>query len=571
VVGAPQESSNAANVDGNQGDTSAMNAGAAYVFARTNGVWKQEAYLKASNAEAQDYFGWSVAAASDYVVVGARYEDGGTPGINNSIGQVDNTRMDSGAAYIFTRSGNTWVQTAHLKGANPNPSNLDHFGIAVAASGDTVVVGADDQDVGGTVGAGAAYVFVRTGNVWAQQDFLKVAHPFGETRFGGSVAISGDTIVVGAEREDSAATGVNGDDLNNNPGILNSGAAFVFTRDLTGDWTQQAYLKASNTGGADFFGSSVGVAGDTVVVGAYHEGSDATGVNHPTGQSNNNAANSGAAYIFERSNNIWTQKAYLKASNTGLSDTFGQSVAVTSLEAPGDTVAVGAVVEGSNATGINGNQSNNSAGGSGAVYLFSRSSTGTWSQQAYIKASNTDAGDGFGQAVAMSGGTLVVGAFDEDSNARGVNGNQADNSAPHSGATYIFNLQAQAALTSWRNTNFGSPDNTGNGADMADPDHDGLVNLLEFATGQPPQTRLPLPATLTATGGQLAFTYPRLKAALSEIQYLVEWSDTLDTGSWNSESTTETLLSDNGTIQQVKVTLSQDSSKRFVRLRVTGY
>ena len=266
VVGAPQESSNATSVDGNQGDTSAMNAGAAYVFARTNGVWTQEAYLKASNAEAQDYFGWSVAAASDYVFVGAKGEDGGTPGINNSNGLTDNTKTDAGAAYIFTRSGNTWLQTAHLKAANPNPANLDHFGIAVAASGDTVVVGADDQDLAGTAGAGGAYVFVRTGNVWAQQDFLKVAHPFGETRFGGSVAISGDTIVVGADREDSAAMGVNGDPLNTSPGILNSGAAFVFTRDGTGDWTEQAYLKASNTGQNDGFGWSVGVAGNTVVV-----------------------------------------------------------------------------------------------------------------------------------------------------------------------------------------------------------------------------------------------------------------------------------------------------------------
>ena len=171
----------------------------------------------------------------------------------------------------------------------------------------------------------------------------------------------------------------------------------------------------------------------------------------------------------------------------------------------------------------------------------------------------------------MSGGTLAVGAFQENSNARGVNGNQADNSAPGSGAAYIFNLQAQAALVSWRNTNFGSPDNSGDGADMADPDQDGLVNLLEFATGQSPQARLPLPATLTNNAGQLSFTYPRLKASKTEIQFSVEWSDSLETGSWSSDGTNEVIQSDNGTTEQVKVSQPQGSAKRFVRLRVTAY
>ena len=127
-----------------------------------------------------------------------------------------------------------------------------------------------------------------------------------------------------------------------------------------------------------------------------------------------------------------TLEAYVKASNTGTGDGFGSSVAVD-----GNTLVVGAPSEDSNATGINGNQANNSASGSGAVYVFTRSN-GVWTQQAYLKASNTGVQDHFGTSVALSGETLAVGAPDEDSNAMGINGNQSDNSAENSGAVYIF-------------------------------------------------------------------------------------------------------------------------------------
>ncbi len=178
------------------------------------------------------------------------------------------------------------------------------------------------------------------------------------------------------------------------------------------------------------FGSSVAVSGDTVVVGAHGEDSNATGVDG--NQGDNSASNSGAAYVFSRSGGIWTQQAYLKASNTGADDYFGYSVAVS-----GDTVVVGAYGEDSNATGVDGNQGDNSASNSGAAYVFIRSG-GIWTQQAYLKASNTGADDRFGGSVAVSGDTVVVGANREDSNATGVDGNQGDNSANWSGAAYVF-------------------------------------------------------------------------------------------------------------------------------------
>src|SRR5690606_29875211 len=149
--------------------------------------------------------------------------------------------------------------------------------------------------------------------------------------------------------------------------VSSSGAAYAFVRNGT-EWTQQAYLKASNTGANDYFGYSVSISGDTIVVGAIYEDSNATGVNG--NQNNNGASGSGAAYVFVRDGTTWTQQAYLKASNTGADDYFGYSVSIS-----GDTIVVGAVQEASNATGVNGDQNNNGASGSGAAYVFVRDVT----------------------------------------------------------------------------------------------------------------------------------------------------------------------------------------------------
>jgi hypothetical protein len=178
--------------------------------------------------------------------------------------------------------------------------------------------------------------------------------------------------------------------------------------------TLEAYVKASNTGTGDGFGSSVAVDGNTLVVGAPSEDSNATGING--NQANNSASGSGAVYVFTRSNGVWTQQAYLKASNTGVQDHFGTSVALS-----GETLAVGAPDEDSNAMGINGNQSDNSAENSGAVYIFTRVN-GEWHQQAYVKLSKPPGVLDpiemdwmakhwrFGASVALSGEILAVGA-----------------------------------------------------------------------------------------------------------------------------------------------------------------
>jgi drug/metabolite transporter superfamily protein YnfA len=320
-------------------------------------------------------------------------------------------------------------QQAYLKASYNQAGWVGAFGTSVAADGDTVVVGApfESSNAIGVDGnpadqsvedAGAAYVFTRSGTTWSQQAYLKASNPEKKDFFGKSVAVSGDTVVVGADGEDSNATGVNGNQANNS--ATDSGAAYVFTRSGV-TWSQQAYIKASNPDASDYFGESVAISGETAVVGAWCEFGNSPGVNG--NQADNSDPCAGAAYVFTRTSGVWSQQAYIKASNPDSYDWFGQSVAIS-----GDTVAVGSQEESSNATGVNGNQANNSSAYSGAAYVFIRSGS-TWSQQAYLKASNTDASDNYGQSVAIDGDTVVVGAPPESSNATGVNGNQADNSA----------------------------------------------------------------------------------------------------------------------------------------------
>ncbi|MBI5363776.1 MAG: FG-GAP repeat protein [Planctomycetes bacterium] len=436
VVGAWNEDSSAAGVNGNQSDNSVSNAGAAYVFVRNGTTWSQQAYLKASNPDVGDEFGYPVGISGDTIVVGARLESSDATGVNGA--QNNNNASLSGAAYVFVRNGTTWSQQAYLKASNSEANDV--FGSTVAISGDTVVVGTASERSNATgvngnqadnslVGAGAAYVFARSGTTWSQQAYLKASNTGSIDQFGHSLAISGDTIAVGAVGEASNATGVNGNQLDNS--ASGSGAVYVFARSGT-TWSQQAYVKASNPDVGDTFGRSVAVSGSTLVVGAEGESSNATGVNG--NQANNASGRSGAAYVFVRNGTTWSQQAYLKASNNGLQDEFGGSVA-----ASGDLVLVGAVGEGSNATGVNGNQLDNSLFAAGAAYLFTRSGT-TWSQHSYLKASNTASSDTFGVRVAIDGTTCVIGAFGEDSNATGVNGNQASNSASGSGAAYTHFL-----------------------------------------------------------------------------------------------------------------------------------
>ena len=386
-------------------------------------AFEERAYSKLSTVQPGAGFGSVVSASGDLVAVGAPFFDGGR-------------------VSVFRRAGPTWELEAVLSGEETE--EMDAFGSSVSLDGDTLIVGAFGED-GSSAGvngdetdndaeqSGAAYVFVREGTTWTQQAYLKASN--GETLdfFGISVAVDGDTAVVGALAEASAATGVNGDQENNDAEA--AGAVYVFVRDGAA-WTQQAYLKASNTEAGDFF-ASVAVDGDTIAVAATGEDSKSTGVDgdqdddFPTTEPLLEG-NSGAAYVFVREGNEWTQQAYLKASNTEELDLFGDALALA-----GDTLVVTAVSEDSNSTRVNGDEENNDALGAGAAYVFVRTGS-TWEQQAYLKAPNAEIEDEFGSSVAIDGDIVIVGAEDEDSNATGIDGDDANNDADNAGAAYIF-------------------------------------------------------------------------------------------------------------------------------------
>ena len=445
AVGAAGEGSNANGIDGDQNDNTAFRAGAVYIFKRTANLWVQEAYIKASNSDAGDLFGINVNLSEDgtRLAVSAHREESSATGINGS--QFNNSADDAGAVYIFRRTGTTWTQEAYIKASNTNADDYFGWAISLSSDGSRLAVGTpyEDSNATGINGnqsnnsaglAGAVYMFRRTGTTWVQEAYIKASNNQADDRFGYAVDLNedGSRLAVGASLEDSNATGVGGNPFNNS--AANSGAAYVFRRSGT-SWTQEAYVKASNTGGADSFGYAISLSSDGLylAVSAVGEDSNATGIN---GNQFNNSLNfAGAVYIYRRNGTNWSQQAYIKASNTNADDYFGYLVELTE---DGSRLAVTSLREDSNSTGLNGNQSNNSASNSGAAYVFKRNGS-TWTQESFIKASNSEAEDRFGISISFcpEGCILAIGANMEDSNATGVNGDQSNNSAPGAGAVYI--------------------------------------------------------------------------------------------------------------------------------------
>ena len=377
-------------------------------------------YLKASNTDPFDLFGTvSLSADGQTLAVGATGEASAATGVNGD--QSDNSAPRRGAAYVFTRSGESWSQEAYLKGDGLRGSFPFGHALSLSADGDTLAVG------GGL--AGGVYVFTRTRSSWSEQARLEASNADPRDFFGASVSLAanGNTLAV------SAMVGSSG-----------AGAVYVFTRSNS-EWSQQAYIKASNTDPGDSL-AVVSLSGDgqTLAVAARSEDSAATGVNG--NQDDNSASEAGAVYVFARSGSSWSQQAYIKASNTDPGDWLGSTV---NLNTDGTVLAVGAVNESSSAVVVNGDQDDNSASEAGAVYVFARNGD-SWSQQAYVKATNTDEGDEVGGenslgvptglSLSADGQTRAVGALGEDSAATGLNGDQSDNSAEGSGAAYVYEL-----------------------------------------------------------------------------------------------------------------------------------
>jgi hypothetical protein len=332
--------------------------GAVYVFTRSGSIWLQQACVTASNAESEDFFGIKVtlSANGSTLAVGAPLEDSDGSEENNSA-------SNSGAVYVFTRSENDWVQQDYIKASNTEADDQFGVSLSLSADGSTLAVGASGKDSS----SGAVYVFIRSGLTWSQQAYIEASNPLQNNAFGISLSLSanGSTLAVGADCEGSNATGIDGDQTEIAP---NSGAVYVFTRSGS-TWIQQAYVKASNTGEYDHFGYSLALSNDgsILAVGAHLEDSNATGIHEDDGEADNSARDSGAVYVFTSRGGAWSQVAYVKASNTGVDDWFGYSVA---LSGDGSTLSVGAVGEDSNVNVIDGDQDDETGFNNGAVYLY---------------------------------------------------------------------------------------------------------------------------------------------------------------------------------------------------------
>lgn len=466
VVGVPGEDSNATGIDGNAAINTSPNSGAAYVFARTAGGWSQQAYIKASNTSPGNAFGSKVAISAD----------GSTIAIS-----APGRTVNAGAVYVFVRNGASWAQQAALAASNAQSDDRLGSALALTANGSMLAVGATgeasnstDPNNNSAPDAGAAYVFVRAGSVWSQQAYLKASNVQEDDLFGGALALNatGTTLAIGATGEASASTDINGDQSNNAAG--GAGAVYIFTGDGA-TWTQSAYLKAGNAEPLDSFGAAVALSadGDTLAVGAPDEDGTVTGASSfpidpppvvppPTGPPPPGLPNplpttfqglcavpvpvdpdlrlrptvgceSGVVYIFVRNAGTWSAQSYIKGSNNEHEDEFGTSVA---LSADGNTVAIGSPFEDSSAAGIEGNETLDDAVDSGAAYVYRRDA-GAWSQQSYVKASNTGAGDTFGASVALSSDAtaLVVGATGEASSS---DTDQNDDAADLAGAAYLY-------------------------------------------------------------------------------------------------------------------------------------
>jgi uncharacterized repeat protein (TIGR01451 family) len=339
VVGAP----------GDDDPVAGDGTGAAYVYVRVGAAWVLQQKITALDRAPDDNFGASVAISGETIVVGA-------PGDDDTVAGAD-----AGSAYVFRRTNGVWSEMGKL--VAPDLMASDAFGAAVAVFGGTALIGAPNGD-SGVADSGSAYVFVfdpAAATVPTFQAELTASDAAGGDEFGSAVSIDGESAVVGAWDNDG------------------SGSAYVFVRDVT-VWTEQEKLTASDATAGDEFGRSVGISGDTVVIGA-------------PGDDDQNG-NSGSAYMFVRYDTSWSELEEVYAQNPSNNDHFGASVGISS-----DTVLVGAPDD---------------SGSQGEVFVFARLGV-EWPRIMRIRASDGDGGDEFGAAVAISGGSLAVGApLDDD-------------------------------------------------------------------------------------------------------------------------------------------------------------
>jgi len=474
--------------------------GRVYIFERKSSVWILDTVLMPPPPIAPVlFYGVAVALHTDgnFLIVGSSREFGASRGVNPVREGNEGSLQWAGAVHMYSRSN-----TSNWKSESPayfKPSNTDEvmeFGVNIGISLDGTIVSAapGDSSSPGSAGlvtyadgfySGAIFVFSLVSEDEANVSvpplptksillpdqtilFFKASNTVAAGAFGRSAAISGDglTLVVGSPGEGGLGRGVNAD-----PSLLggnDAGAAYVYSKDSAGKWVFDTYIKSSNAASNQFFGMALSLSADghTLAVGAFGDSSLSSGVNGD--DSDTSGEYVGACFIFHRHEGNWTQIAYIKASNPGSYDLFGNLGGV-SVSGDGMTVAVASIQESSSARGVDpeGGQALNDFTNAGAVYLFHLDyESGNWSQTAYVKASNTKFGSKFGNSVSLSydGSLLCVSAPNEPSNGTGVNGNQQLGvegfPAPSSGAVYLFSLYED----SWNQTTYLKASNARSGS-----------------------------------------------------------------------------------------------------------
>lgn len=396
VIGSPFE-----NEDEN-GSNTLQNSGSVYIYKRSaSGVWSQHQKIVPNVRHLASSFGWSVAIDGNYIVVGA-FADGTDADDLNNIGS-------SGSAYIFKLDGSGyWNQVQKL--VAPIRKVDDNFGCSVSISIDKVVIGSygedeDENELNEVESSGAAYVYeMNLNDVWVIKQKIVSTARVGADRFGYSVGISGDQMIISALRDET--------DENENNNLVSCGSAYVLKRDQLGSWNHVQKIVQDLRASGDNFGESVAISGNRIIVGSPGEDEDASNSNHQT--------DAGAAYVFEKNGSVWIEKNKLVHHDRFQGQFFGKAVSIS-----GDLALVGCPHEYSNSNDQVYKQS------SGSAYVFSRGIS-DWSEIQKITASDRDEKDEFGKGVCIKNNRIVVGAALESQDI-GTN-----NRMTYIGSAYLF-------------------------------------------------------------------------------------------------------------------------------------
>jgi hypothetical protein len=324
--------------------------GQAYVFRRTDGMWIEEAILRAPTPEAEDHFGASVAVYGDVIVVGSP--------------QDDDAATNAGAVCVFEFDGQGWTYRQTLTAADA--FSHDWLGDSVSIDGDVIVAGADLSNAGGN-NAGSAYVFRFADDTWTEEKKLVASDAGDLHQFGSSVAVRGDEIIVGAKADDHAGA--------------RAGSAYVFRFDGN-DWIEEKKLTASDPAGDDWFGWSVAIEDGVAVVGSRYD--------------DDNGGNSGSVYVYRFDGADWGDEQKLNPTDGAAVDRFGEAVSLDNgllvVGAPGD---------------------DDGGSGAGSAYVL-RDEGDHWVELRRLNASDAVPDDRLGISAAISGSTVISGAFRDD-------------------------------------------------------------------------------------------------------------------------------------------------------------